>query len=212
MKAVGSLIDTAYLYIKNEFIYGEILPGTLLSENDIALQLGISRTPVRHAISRLESEGLVQPLKKRGVLVKEISFHEFNELAENILALMQYAALIVEREGFKEIEQLRGVYKLQVEATNNENYASYIQHGMAFNACFLSSIGNQSMLEALEKFQDKVILYGIMNYRKTPREPHFSATPLNGDILQALEQKNYEAVKRILYDYSGRIRQIRSIY
>lgn len=212
MEAARSLIEIAYNYMKQQFIHGAILPGSMLSENEIASQLGISRTPVRHAISRLEAEGLVQPLKKRGVLVKEISFQENCELYENIMALMQYAAYVIELEGCKEMERLRDIYEQQLAATNNEDYHTYIQLSASFNACFVSSIRNRAMLQSMEKFQDRVVLFGIMNYRKTPHEPHFSATPLNGSILHALEEQNYGELRTVLRAASSRIRQVRSIY
>ncbi|MBB3113950.1 DNA-binding GntR family transcriptional regulator [Paenibacillus phyllosphaerae] len=212
MEVAGTLIDTAYDYLRNQLIIGEVLPGTMLSENELALQLGMSRTPVRLAISRLESEGVVQSLKKRGVLVKSISWQESSELAEVILAMQFYATAIIEREGFKELDQLRAIYARQLAATEQEDYVAYIQHSMEFTTCFVSVLRNRSMLEALDKHQSKTMLFGIMNYRMTPHAPHFSATPHNGSILKALENNDCEALKNVLFAFSSRIREGRSFY
>ncbi|CAM4380351.1 GntR family transcriptional regulator [Paenibacillus typhae] len=212
MKESGSLIDTAYAYLRNQIIHGEIMPGTMLSENDLALQLGMSRTPVRIAISRLESAGIVQSLKKRGVLVKEVSYQESAELAEIMLAMQLYASTIIEQEGFRELAQLRGHYEQQLEATQNGDYITYIQAAMDFGYCLISSVRSKSMLQSLETVQSKIQLIAIMNFRMTPLEPHFSATPLNGSILEALEKKDYGELRNVLLSTSARIRQNRSFY
>lgn len=212
MKESGSLIDTAYTHLKNQIIDGEIMPGTMLSENDLALQLGMSRTPVRMAISRLEAAGIVQSLKKRGVLVKEISYQETVELAEITLAMQLYAVEIMEREGFDGLEQLRQHLQKQQEATQNGDYVAYIHHSLEFNTCFIASLRSKSMLQALDTVQNKIVLFAIMNYRMTPHEPHFSATPLNTSILQALEKGDYAELKAVLHSTSKRLRENRSFY
>ena len=77
-----SLIDTAYTKIRQKIIHGDFMPGTLLSENELANELNMSRTPIRTAISHLESEGFVVSFKNRGTLVKEISFKEILDMIE----------------------------------------------------------------------------------------------------------------------------------
>lgn len=212
MKESGRLIDTAYAYLRNQIIQGQILPGTMLSENEIALQLGVSRTPVRIAISRLESEGIVQSLQKRGVLVKEVSYQEAAEVAETTLAMMLYAVSVMEREGFTELEQLREHFRLQQEATEAGDYVAYIHKALDFDRCLLSSVRNRSLLQMLETLQSKIILIAVMNYRMTPLEPHFSATLLNGSILEALEAQDYAKLREVLHTASRRMRQNRSFY
>ena len=59
----------AYAHIKERLLDGRFAGGTLLSENDLAQRLGVSRTPVRHAFALLQAEGLLELYPKRGALV-----------------------------------------------------------------------------------------------------------------------------------------------
>ena len=68
-----SLVDNAYVALKEVIRDGVLPPGYQGSEQEIAGKLNMSRTPVHEAIIRLQSEGLVKVLPKRGVLVCSIS-------------------------------------------------------------------------------------------------------------------------------------------
>ena len=70
------LVETAYLHIRQKLLNGDFLPGTLLSENELATEMSMSRTPVRDAMALLSREGFVETLKKRGILVKGIDIKE----------------------------------------------------------------------------------------------------------------------------------------
>ena len=83
-----SLVDTAYMMLRERMVCGELMPETLLSENELAEEYQMSRTPIRHAIARLESEGYVTALKNRGVLVKDVGGKEFLDLIEQIQSML----------------------------------------------------------------------------------------------------------------------------
>jgi DNA-binding GntR family transcriptional regulator len=71
--------DQIYTTLKEEILSGDIGPGDLLSENDIAHRFEVSRTPVREALNQLACDGLVQALPQRGHLVRTVSFSEIME-------------------------------------------------------------------------------------------------------------------------------------
>lgn len=66
--------------IKKDIVYGRIKRGSKLSTRRISEELNVSRTPVREAIRRLESEGLVDLLPRRGFVVKEYDLDEIKEI------------------------------------------------------------------------------------------------------------------------------------
>jgi DNA-binding GntR family transcriptional regulator len=72
--------EAAYRYIRNAIQSGQIKPGERLREIDLAKQIGLSRTPIREALSWLESEGLVAHDPMRGVVVAELDYSMVNEL------------------------------------------------------------------------------------------------------------------------------------
>jgi len=71
-----------YCELKRRILLGELVPGKALQEHGLAEEFGVSRTPVREALIRLETEGLVRIVPKQGVYVTEISFDTFRKSYE----------------------------------------------------------------------------------------------------------------------------------
>lgn len=92
MKQHTFLTQRAYQHIQAEILAGRFTAGTLISENRIAEQLGISRTPVGEAIRTLAAEGLVEQQPRRGTVVRSFSRHEIIELYELREVLETFAA------------------------------------------------------------------------------------------------------------------------
>src|SRR5215213_6538451 len=87
-----SLVEDAYRALKNAIRNNVFPPGYQGSEQEIALRLGMSRTPVHEAIIRLQEDGLVRVLSKRGVLVCPLAPEDVREIYEVIIALESMAA------------------------------------------------------------------------------------------------------------------------
>ena len=87
-----SLVDRAYREIKQRILGNLYPPGLQVLEQDLAHQLGVSRTPVREALIRLEKEGLVEIIPRRGMRVVPISTEDMREIYEVITCLEAKAA------------------------------------------------------------------------------------------------------------------------
>jgi DNA-binding GntR family transcriptional regulator len=77
-----SLVDRAYLVLREEIIRVELAPGTVLREGELMERLGVGRTPVREAIQRLQRDGFVTVLPRRGTLVSEITITDLAAIYE----------------------------------------------------------------------------------------------------------------------------------
>lgn len=82
MTRPGSARDIAYAVIRDGILAGEFPAGSFIEETDICDRSGVSRTPVREALSRLAAEGFVQQLPRRGAMVRHVTGQELNELYE----------------------------------------------------------------------------------------------------------------------------------
>ncbi len=82
----------AYAFVKERLLDGRFANGTLLSENALARQLGISRTPVRQAFVQLEAEELVELYPRRGALVRTVSPSEADDVLEARLLIEMHCA------------------------------------------------------------------------------------------------------------------------
>jgi DNA-binding GntR family transcriptional regulator len=77
-----SLVDRAYLVLREEIIRVELAPGTVLREGELMERLGVGRTPVREALQRLQRDGFVTVLPRRGTLVSEITITDLAAIYE----------------------------------------------------------------------------------------------------------------------------------
>ncbi|MEK3884110.1 GntR family transcriptional regulator [Paenibacillus sp. PL2-23] len=199
MMASQSLVATAYTILKQRIIEGRLVPGTLISENEIADELKMSRTPVRNAITHLESEGLVVSLKNRGVLVKEILGKEFLDMYEATLAMLVYTLDVIrEREIQLNLPRLEEILEKQVEAEQADDYLAYIKHSMLFIKAVVSSIHNQAMITVMDGYVDKISMAAYLNYKNTPYVKHYSMNELNRSIFRALSDGQEEEAKRLV--------------
>jgi DNA-binding GntR family transcriptional regulator len=78
--------------IREAIIDGRLAPGQRLKEEELARELGMSRTPVREALLRLQSEGLVESLPRRGAIVRSYAVDELDEMYQLRAVLEGYAA------------------------------------------------------------------------------------------------------------------------
>ena len=83
----------AYEAIKNNIIQCVYAPNTIITEEKIRDEIGASRTPIRDALSRLEQEGLIRILPKKGIFITELTIKEINTLYETRLLLEPYCVL-----------------------------------------------------------------------------------------------------------------------
>lgn len=90
MKSVNT--DVAYEYIRKRILSGEFAPGQALMTEVLAKSIKVSRTPVRDALRKLETDGLVTIRAHLGANVKQMSLKEFREICDLRLALESHAA------------------------------------------------------------------------------------------------------------------------
>ncbi len=88
----NSLRKRAYQHIQAKILSGELPAGSRLSEQALAAEIGISRTPVRSAIRELEAEGLLEQLPRYGTIVKKADRRDLSELYDMRVALEGFAA------------------------------------------------------------------------------------------------------------------------
>jgi DNA-binding GntR family transcriptional regulator len=87
-----TLSQSAYQRIKDDILVGRIAPDTILSERDLAERLGISRTPLRSALSRLEQEHVIDRLANGALLVRSVTAEKLLEIIQLRLILERAAA------------------------------------------------------------------------------------------------------------------------
>jgi len=93
------LVDTAYQMIREAILSNEFKPGSVLSENELSRQIGISRTPTREALKRLEEQNLIDIVPRMGAFVTDLSVEKINEIYQVREALECFAIEFVPKYG-----------------------------------------------------------------------------------------------------------------
>lgn len=110
MLPVGDLKKYAYTEIKRRIITCEYSPGSLLNEQFLSNELNISRTPIREALNRIEHDGLIRIMPKKGIFVEEITMANISQIyqARSLLEpfVVQTAGPALSKEKLKEFLQL----------------------------------------------------------------------------------------------------------
>ncbi|WP_208592208.1 GntR family transcriptional regulator [Gracilibacillus suaedae] len=202
-----SLAELAYQKITEKIIEGKYLPGDMLSENELAKELGMSRTPIRSAIAKLEDQGIFVSYKNKGILVKELSRKEMLDGLELTYALITYIFETRSTEHLViDLEKLQHHLNCQKEAKANNDYISYVQHSHSFTKVILEAANNSSMLQIFNHHDDSSLLIAAINYNLNPQQSHYSAIPLNENLLQVIKAGEFDKVKKILMEHYENVR------
>lgn len=106
--------EKVYDYLKSSVLSGRFRPRKRLTEEHLAQEMGVSRTPVREALHKLETEGLIKPLETRGFIVSADSTEELEELFDIRASLEGYALRLISE--FISEETLKRMDKLILKA------------------------------------------------------------------------------------------------
>jgi len=146
----ASKAEVAYLQLKEKIIDGTYPPGMVLSIRNISSQLGISRTPVKEAISHLAYEGYVDALADYPAVVSKISYLDMIELLEMREWLegsaAYYAAIRRTPEDVAELD----FYSTQLNNVQFENTALIVSRDNALHMKIVSITQNSRMISTLE--------------------------------------------------------------
>lgn len=199
-----SLETIAYEKIKDRIIQAEYMPGILLSENELAGELGMSRTPVRAAISLLEREGLVESFRGRGVVVKEISFRQFLQIYEVMVSMEVYVLETAKSKAITfDLDSLSTYLQRQDEARENGDHISYYKSSLMCIETILKGNGNDHMLQTLEQYRGKFLCRMVTFRKQFPEHKPQWASVMNHKIYEALLKKDYDAAKdAVLENYA----------
>lgn len=141
------LVDEATRLVRNAILGGKLPPGTRLRQAGLADQLGISRTPLREALMKLEQEGLISRLSRGGLMVVELKFEEAIELYE-IREMLDglAAALAAGKADEKLVKPLEGHLKKMEKCVQNQNAHEWFIHHVAFHECIMEASGNSRLM------------------------------------------------------------------
>ena len=151
-----SLGERAYVQIKKMISDYRFSPGSRLNVEQLARDLGTSRTPIWEAVRRLEQEGLVKNVPNRGVFLVELTRAAAIELYSVREVLEGMAArLAVQRISDKALEKMERMVREQEKIVAEEDLVAYSKSDFDFHACIYLACGNTILREMLENIKEK---------------------------------------------------------
>lgn len=154
-----SLVDDAYLAMKQAIQDSSFAPGYQASEQEIALRLGMSRTPVHEAVIRLQEDGLVRVLPRRGVLICALAPEDVREIYDVIIAIEGRAAeLLAERpdaERAAVCAELADQTEVMAEAWKTGDFLTWGQADAGFHRLLVERAGNGRMNRIIQTINDQ---------------------------------------------------------
>lgn len=143
--------DLAYETLRDDILNWRLAPGTALSETELALRLGVSRTPLRAALARLALEGLVDTSRGRTGIVPDVSVESIAQQFEVREALELQAARLAARRRdpavFAELVESFGDATETLASGGTDAYYAVVSR---FDEAMDDAVGNPAMRQALE--------------------------------------------------------------
>jgi DNA-binding GntR family transcriptional regulator len=149
--------DRAYAAIKHLIQHGDLAPGSFLAERQLAGRLGMSKTPVRAALERLETEGFVTISPQQGTIIRDLTVHEIVDQYEIRLALETHVARAV--AGKLTADQIARLWEnLNAFATltGAGDVARAVALDTEFHTLFCEFHGNGEILRVMGYLRDKM--------------------------------------------------------
>ncbi|MBP5165416.1 MAG: GntR family transcriptional regulator [Lachnospiraceae bacterium] len=154
------LREVVFKTLRKAILTGELKPGERLMEIHLAKKIGVSRTPIREAIHKLEQEGLVTMMPRRGAIVAEISEKGLRDVLEVRRALDTFCAeLACERISEEEKEALRAACIDFEEAVKAGDATVIAKADVAFHDIIIGATGNERMVMMINNLAEQMYRY-----------------------------------------------------
>ncbi|WP_431285071.1 GntR family transcriptional regulator [Humitalea sp. 24SJ18S-53] len=183
-KPAGNLREQALHTIRERILDLRYPPGSLLSENQIAEELGISRTPIREALRELAAGGLVRILPQRGVVVSEPSVQDIIEVYQLREQLECFAArLAAEHVTAAEAQTLSADHAVALAHFAAGRLQAAYEASVVLHAQIIALTRNARLVTFMNQLGDQVHRFGLMTLRhgRAPR-----ALEEHGGIIAAI--------------------------
>ena len=195
-----NLTQQAYQFIRDEIIKGKLDGRQHLTEGYFASRFGISKSPIREALNRLESEGLITIKPRRGAFVSEFSIddvEEIYELREVLEALVVRDAVLDSRV----LARMRESVRAAKAYLRKNDMSNYIRQDATFHTRLAQASSNSRLRKILENMHNQMLILR----RKTFELTSHTSVKQHTQILDALEKRRKDVAAKLM------VRHIRTV-
>jgi DNA-binding GntR family transcriptional regulator len=159
-----SQAEKAYETLKERIVLGEYAPGVTIPEPELAQALQMSRTPLREALVRLEHDGLVTLVPRRGMRVKPLSARDLQEISELLACLECEAAerLAMRRLDASELQRLDSAIEAMDAALERDDMAAWAAADYTFHRLLIELHHNRHLAEVALSYLEKAHRFRLL--------------------------------------------------
>lgn len=188
------LRDVVFKTLRQAILKGDMEPGERLMEITLANKLGVSRTPIREAIRKLELEGLVHMVPRKGAIVASISEKDMRDVLEVRVTLEELAVkLAIQNMEEPDIDLLKKAARNFESAVIARDIVDIVEADVMFHDVIYNRTNNGRLIQIINNLREQMYRYRL-EYVKDART-HSILISEHQDIITALEKKNVDEAK-----------------
>ena len=191
------LRDVVFYTLRRAILKGELEPGERLMEVALANKMGVSRTPIREAIRKLELEGLVVMIPRRGAEVARITEKDLRDVLEVRECLECLAIeLACERISNEEIVKLKEACRQFEISLGGADLTDSAEKDVAFHDIIFEATHNARLIQMLSNLREQMYRYRLEYIKE--KESHKQLIEEHKAIVSALESRDKAAAEAII--------------
>lgn len=200
----GSLVEFAYEKVKKRILDNEYYPGFQALENEIAEELGVSRTPVREALIRLQHEGLVELKPRRGMRVVPVVAADMKEIYDVLTALESMAAELLARQkpDTKTLEPMKTATRDMAAALEKDDLEAWAKADERYHRCLIDLCGNRRLATMANTVRDQGHRARMVTLRL--RQKPSASIEEHEQVLEAIERGDWQTARDVHYEHRKR--------
>ena len=201
-----SMVDAAYEQLRRRILDNDWPPGHRALEHEIATEMGMSRTPVREALMRLQNEGLVEVIPRHGMRVLPVSGNDMQEIYQILTALECMAAelLAARKPSAKELEPLVDATKAMDKALRADDLDAWAAADERFHAHLIELAGNRQLQATVLNYWDRAHRARMFTLRLRPKP--VNSTKEHMQMVERLRAGDAEGAARVTRAHRERAR------
>lgn len=194
------LRDVVFNTLRQAILRGELKPGERLMEIQLANKLGVSRTPIREAIRKLELEGLVLMIPRKGAEVAEITEKNLRDVLEVREALEVLAVqLACERMTEEQIQELCIAAKEFEDALEGNDITMIAEADVKFHDVVYESTCNQRLIQLLNNLREQMYRYRVEYLKKN--EVRSKVAEEHQDLIEFIKCHDKDAASKNICEH-----------
>lgn len=197
--------ERVYTHIKKAVLDRHYQGGTLLTEGELAEAVGVSRTPVREALLKLEVEGLIKLYPKKGALVLAVSAQEIADVVETRLLVEEFAVRRAVPASARLVARLEELLAEQRVRAGDGDLAAFAVTDRRFHAEIVRNAGNEILSKLYDQLRDRQLRMGVAVLEAHPDRVAKNIVE-HTELLDAIRTGDAEGAARCVRRHVGRVR------